>query len=349
MKTISFVTATLLATAVIGSASAQAMSYTVDCGQGQTISAALAQGDSRKPLVVNVLGVCNESVTITRDNVTLLGDPAVGATINAPSSNTDVVTVQGKGVTLENLVLTGGGLNGIRIEGAFRSVIRNCMIQGASADGIRVFVGDVRVMNSTIQGSGANGVTVNRGGSVAISGGSQINANANIGIHATGNAVVSMNGGTISDNGTNGVLLENGSQGSFNNSTISRNGTEGLLVLTGANAGIANNTISENGGDGVVGYLGTTLVLAGNVINGNTGSGVVGNAHATVQIGGATINNNMGDGIVLMLGSKLVLEGPSATQSNGNAGFGLWCGDDESSVNDLGVLSSDGNVDCTGY
>jgi len=348
MKTISFVTATLLATAVIGSASAQTMSFTVDCGQGQTISAALEQGDSRKPLVVNVQGACNESVTIARDNVTLLGDPSGGTAINAPGSNTNVVTVQGNGVTLENLVLTGGN-NGISFSGGFRSRIRNCMIQGASADGIHVFAGDVRVTNSTIQGSGANGVTVVRGGSVAISGGSQILANANIGIHATGNAVVSTNGDTISDNGTNGVLLDNGSQGTFYNSTISRNGAEGLLAVVGANASIANNTISENGGDGVVGYLGTTLWLAENVINSNTGSGVVGNGHATVQIGGATINNNMGDGIVLMLGSKLVLQEPSATQSNGNAGFGLWCGDDESSVNDLGLLSTDGNVNCTGY
>jgi hypothetical protein len=68
-----------------------------------------------------------------------------------------------------------------------------------------------------------------------------------------------------------------------------------------------------------------------------------------VQIGGATILDNRGGaGISMMYGSKLMLESP-ATKSHGNVGA-LWCGDEESSVNDLSLLDSGGDtVHCTGY
>jgi hypothetical protein len=49
-----------------------------------------------------------------------------------------------------------------------------------------------------------------------------------------------------------------------------------------------------------------------------------------------------------MLGSKLILEEPNSS-SSGNDNFALYCADDESSVNDLGLLDADGPVSCTGY
>jgi hypothetical protein len=50
----------------------------------------------------------------------------------------------------------------------------------------------------------------------------------------------------------------------------------------------------------------------------------------------------------MMYGSKLMLEAP-ATKSQGNVGA-LWCGDEESSVNDLSLLDAGGDtVHCTGY
>ncbi len=69
---------TLMATAVLGAASTNTMSFTVDCSKGQTIGAALQRGDARKPLLLMIRGTCNESVSIDRDDVTLRGQPGGG-------------------------------------------------------------------------------------------------------------------------------------------------------------------------------------------------------------------------------------------------------------------------------
>ena len=107
----------LTAVWTLPSASAQSNTFTVDCNRGQKIATALKLGDFRKPLVVNVRGTCSEFVTITRDRVTLRGDPA--AELVAPTQNTDLVTIEARDVTLENLTLTGGSY-GVRNDQGFR-------------------------------------------------------------------------------------------------------------------------------------------------------------------------------------------------------------------------------------
>jgi hypothetical protein len=106
--------------------------------------------------------------------------------------------------------------------------------------------------------------------------------------------------------------------------------------------------VLRNGDDGIIAFLGSIMDLQGNEVFANRGSGVVGNANATLQMTEAGIGGNHGDGIVLMLGSKLILEEPNSS-SSGNDNFALYCADDESSVNDLGLLDADGPVSCTGY
>jgi len=335
---------------VSSAASPQAITYSVDCAEHQTVSAAIERGDSRKPLLIRIKGACNEFVSIERDNVTLLGDPEVGATVEAPDSSSDVISISGDGVTLENLTLIGGN-NGVRNNHAVRLIVRNCVIQDAATNGIRMWVGDLRLQGTTIQRAGANGLSINRGGTVAISD-SYILDNNQSGIYVQQNAAVSASNSTIRGNHASGVMLHSASHGDFGGNEISYNQENGLLIQVGSTANIDNNTIVGNQGDGVSGYLGTTLVLHGNQITQNLGSGVAGNAHATIQIGGAQINANSGDGIVMALGSKLILEEP-ATEVSNNGNYGLWCGDDESSVNEPGLLNSWGNpagdIECTGF
>ena len=333
-----------------GAASSREITYSVDCSKGQTVSSAIDRGDARAPLVVRIKGTCNEFVFIERDNVALLGDPGAGATIEAPEGAPYAVAAEGHGVTLENLTIIGGN-HGVRNSGALRMTIRNCLIQDAIEDGIRVFVGDVRVLHTTIQGAGANGLRIMRGGSVAMSN-SQILDNARDGIYAEQNAAITANSNTIRGNQSNGVTLHSASQGDFGGNEITQNLGTGLLVQAGSAADIDNNTIFDNQGDGIIGYLGATLALHGNNLTGNWGSGLVGNAHSTVQIGGAHISSNLGDGIVMMLGSKLILEEP-VTEVFLNGNYGMWCGDDESSVNEPVLLNTWGNtageIYCTGF
>jgi len=333
-----------------GAASSQTVKYSVDCAKKQTIESAINRGDARKPLLVQIRGTCNESVLIERDNVTLLGEPDAGTSIEALDGSPYAVNVEGDGVTLENLTIIGG-TNSVRNNHAFRMMIRNCVIEDAIADGVRVFVGDLRIQETTIQGAGANGLRIMRGGSVAMSN-SQIWDNARDGIYAEQNATIVANNNTISGNRSNGVTLHSASQGDFGGNQITQNQGTGLLVQAGSTADIDDNTIFENQGDGIIGFLGSTMALHGNKVTENAGSGLVGNAHSTVQVRGAYISGNLGDGIVMMLGSKLILE-ESETEVSINGNYGLWCGDDESSVNETGWLNSWGNpagdIHCTGF
>jgi len=376
MRRIAFAAAAVLAAVwTLPSASAQSNTFTVDCNRGQKIATALAQGDFRRPLVVNVRGTCAEFVSITRDRVTLRGDPA--AELVAPTQDTDLVIIEARDVTLENLTLTGGSY-GVRNNQSFSLMISNCVIQDTRSDGFRGFVGDARLMNTTIRNAGGAGVYLSRGASAGISQNSQIIGNAGAGILADRNSTVVVSGSTISGNGSNGVQLQNSSEGgvsssviegngadaakpgagiaisqsqagTLNNNTIRYNREDGVIVTSGGSATIDDNTIAQNGLHGVNAYLGSLVVLHRNVISENAFSGVVGYAHSTVQIGGATISNNRGGaGISMMYGSKLLLEAPTTT-SQGNIGA-LWCGDGESSVNDLGLLDAGGDtVFCTGY
>ena len=53
MRKLGIVAATVLAAGAIGSASAQTITYTVDCAKGQTIAGAIARADSRSPRQFN--------------------------------------------------------------------------------------------------------------------------------------------------------------------------------------------------------------------------------------------------------------------------------------------------------
>ncbi len=222
----------LTAIGVLPNASAQSNTFTVDCDRGQKLAAALEHGDFRKPVVIKLRGTCREFVTIARDNVTLRGDPA--AELLAPAQNADLVIIEARGVTLDNLTLTGGRY-GVRNNQGFSLIISHCVIQGTSSDGLRGFVGDARLMSTTVRDAGGAGVYLSRGASAGISEDSHIVGNAGPGILADRNSTIVVSDSEISENGSNGVQLQNGSYGSVSGSSVERNGTD----VEKAGAGIA--------------------------------------------------------------------------------------------------------------
>ena len=364
------VLATLTALTAIGmlpTASAQSNTYTVDCNRGQRIAVALEQGDFRKPLLIKVRGTCSEFLNITRANVTLRGDPA--AEIVARDNDHDLVTVSADKVTLENLTLTGG-LTGLTVNHEPTFIAQKVTVQDTSGVGVRVRVGDARLISCTVQRSGSYGIDVVRGGSVVLSGGSQVMDNVGAGINAARHGLVNVSNSTVMRNGAQGIVLAQGSQGFITNeSTIAENAGNGIDVLmsqaniTGGNTirdnfgfGIAGhgapitideNTITRNKNDGVIGYIGTTLVLHGNTISENNGSGVRSMGNSLVQISGATIENNSSNGITLVWGAKLILEEP-ATKVSGSY-YALFCADNESSYTAMAPLDTQGLIDCTDF
>jgi nitrous oxidase accessory protein NosD len=356
---------TLLAIAIPGSAAAQALTLTVDCANGGTIAHALAQGDSRKPLVVVVRGTCNEHVAISRDDVTLRGAPGVGGAVNGPDSTAPAILVRAQRTGIESLTVTGGA-NGIVVSGPFSASLTKVVVSNpASGNAVIVRSGaDLSVTGCTLM-QASRGLLVQRGGSVRVLGNTEIRDNSDTGIYADQNSIVNVSGGSkILSNGGHGIDLENGSQGSISDSEIADNSTgvlvsasqasigannlihnnreNGVLAQVAAAVDVSNNSISYNGENGVFGYLGSTLVMHGNDIAFN-GTGVACRADCTLQMGGASIRYNTTHAVVVMLDSRAIFQSPVTTATpNGEGWVDLWCGDAKSTVDGVDGLSYDG-------
>ncbi len=311
----------LVATTLIGlslcvtAPSVSAMTRSVDCDKGQTIQAAIEKSESRaERLEIFVSGICNEDVVIRRSELTIEGGST--ATIKGR------VSVFADDVWLYNLTVTAPG------------------------GGVTVGSGNARLWSVALVGNQGEGLLLRRNSSAWVRD-STITDNEGSGISVEASQIDVQNT-SVSRNGSHGIVLAFNSQASITGSTINENYANGIELTAGSQANVYNSYVQSNIGDGIVGYLGAIVVLHGNDVTSNGGSGVVGNAHSTVQIGGAHISDNAGDGITMMLGSKLILEEP-ATELFNNQNFPLWCGDGESSVSDLGLLTWTGNVECTGF
>lgn len=358
------IAAALLAVAAAGSASAQAIKFTVDCSKGQTIGAALQRGDSRKPLDILVRGTCNEYVTITRDDVTLRGEGAAASIVNGPGSAAPAIAIRGQRIFLDGLTVTGGA-QGVIVSGPFVATLSNLVVRNpATGNAVVVRGGADASINSCTLMQAVNGLQVNRGGSARVFGNSEIRENSGSGIRADLDSAVNVSGPTkILDNGAHGIQLETGSTGIISNSEIAGNANgvlvsasrasigggnqirdnreNGVLAGAGATVTVTDNTIVNNSHNGIAGHLGSTLVLRGNEIAFNGETGVYCRAVCTLQVAGASIHDNAHHAVLVMLGSRSIFQSPMTT-TGGNGWEDLWCGDSETSVDGVDGLSVDG-------
>jgi hypothetical protein len=370
--------AALLAAGAVSSASAEPIAYTVDCAKGQTIGAALARGDARKPLTVYVRGTCSEYVHITRDDVTLIGMPPGGA-VSGPGNAAPAIHIQADRVFLQDLDVSGGGTGVVIVGGPFlASMTRVVVHHPASGAAVVVRQGELALDGCTVT-NGANGLQLARGGTSRVIGGTEIRDNSGSGIYLSGNSTVVVGSGTkILNNGQHGIQLEDGSQGGASGTEIAgnRSGVQatlstlnlsggnnihdnrehGVVVVAGAEAIVSNNSIVANGLNGIIGYMGAGLVLHGNDIAGNGESGVYCRADCTLQVSGANIHDNAHHAVLVMLGSRAFFV-ENVTTATGNGWDDLWCGDSETSVDGVDGLSVDGgdffdgsvSASCTGF
>jgi parallel beta-helix repeat protein len=327
-----------------GSAAPKAISFAVDCSKNQTITSALEKGDSGKPLLVRIRGTCTESVSIARDHVTLEGDPDTGATVEAPDSSSDVISISANGVTLENLTLVGGN-NGVLNDHGLRLRINDCVIRDPSSDGILAWGGELGLHYSTIQRAGRDGLRIEESGSGLVRN-SEILDNTGSGIIARQNANIAAYASRIAGNGSYGVWLDGSSHGDFSENVISQNQYHGMFIQGNSTAYVYDSTIANNE-FGVFANLASTLELNGNELIQNA-HGIEANLNSAVQISNSRINANTINGINLQWSSKLTFEG-GETQLLENGGFAIWCRDEESSVNNLDLLDYEGAIDCTGF
>jgi hypothetical protein len=306
----------------------------VDCARGETIAGALDRGKEKLVLVL-VKGICNESVTVELNDVTLQGDPlAAGSGVNGPDPTVDAIVVTGSRVTLEGLTITGGR-NGVGANGAPGLTIRNATVQGTGRTGIVYAFGASGVVDGcTVRINPRDGVAVEAAQATIVN--STVTQNARAGI-------------LVTNNGSARIGVDNRNAAAGN--TIALNGSNGVHVSLGSAAFIAMNQINGNGTDpaGALGRVGVNVInatadiIGGNTMSGNAGQGINARSASVIigdpSFGFSTVNTVTGNGnaaaqggVFGFVGSTMVIRDAVIS---GNNGFGLGL-----DLNSSGSLSS---------
>jgi len=275
------------------------MNVTVDCANGGSVNAALDQGwDRSGRLFITIKGVCNESVTIHRDDVILMGaEPGDGLAV--PTEGTYPLGVAGgQRVALQQLTLQGGGYGLLVSQGA--AVTGDELHITGAQGGLSIWDGTVRLSHSVIENSAVSNVGVGLGGALFLSDSTVQGAKTYEGISVAGGSV-SLDHTTVQgNNGTWGAGLGIGQgQVRIANSTITNNGAHGIW-LSGGGVSIADSRIANH-----------------------TFSGL-GLGAATADLQNTTIEDNL-SGIRADVGSRVMVHG--ATIIRRNSQFGIWLGD----------------------
>jgi len=354
--------------------------FTVNCSRGQTIAKALELGDARTPLVLTIRGMCKENVVITRDRVTLQGDPPRVATVQAVNPKAHAIEVRATWVSINGLTVTGG-LNGIMATGVSALSVTNSVIQNAAQSGVNLGAGFGWLEGNTIQNNGSNGLTLQAAQAYVANG--EITTNVGSGILLNNNSTLIVSGtsigangasgvyvqrsdanimqATITGNGTNLNLIENLRRGvsglqstiEIRNSNITNNTGRGIAVEIGSSLDVGSTAVTGNGHEGVFIYGGSSGHLTGGTVSGNNLDGVSVGVNSTAQIvDGATISSNAQNGITVYAGSKLWMFNPITIGAN--AHYGLACNDGESSAANVALIlfspaNGWGNGSCSGY
>lgn len=338
--------AALVAPVVVGADPVKTVE--VDCAKGETIAAALDQGDERKPMVVVVRGVCSEHVTVDRNDVTLLADPVAGGTVTGPDPSRNTILVTSNRVVIDGLTVTGGR-NGITASGTGGLTVRNCFVHTTGLRGIVYFQGASGTVDGcTVQNATQDGILISAANATVVN--SVLSQNKAGGILVTNSASARIGtstlaqpaGNTITANAASGISVQEGSSAIIGANTISANGTNpalgrfGIIVGDSAIDVIGGNTITGNHGAGVVvtssnvrirnsGFpVAMVNTISSNGASSPTNGGISASLGSTLQIEGATISQNTGPGIFAFLGTTLRLQNSTiAGNTSGANGFGV--------------------------
>ena len=276
--------------------------YTVDCGSGDTIKAAMDQAQPGDTIMIS--GTCNENVVVNKDGITLDGDDS--AVIDGSGVDRAVIFIRGRqDVTIKGLTVQNG-IYGIEIT------------QSAAA----------RLEDITARGSrrqsryeGGSGIAVFNSSSLVLTGTIVANDNARSAITvASSSTAVVLGNGVFDGERFGGASLQ-----------ASGNGEEGIGVYSGSNFVAAGEqmdiAVTNNGYSGLwIANTGTAFFVGDSsaTFNDNGGSGVHvnGGSSATFAFQSAEFNNNAGSGVSVFEGSTATLSGAAI---NGNQGYaGLW-------------------------
>ena len=275
------------------------MNFTVNCGAGETVNAALNKGlDRSGRLFITIRGVCNESVTINRDDVILMGESPGDGLAVATTSSYPLGIAGGQRVQLRQLTLQGGGYGLLVSQGAAMTG-EGLRITGAH-EGLSIWDGTVRLSHSVIEDSAGANVGVGPGGTLFLS------------------------DSTVQDAASYGGIQVAGGSVWLDHSTVQGNkgpGKAGLGIMQG-HVRITNSTITDNG-IGIWLHGGGVRIEASD-ISGNGDHGIA-LTSGTAQTMGVTLADNAKSGIFAMTGSRVIVD--DWTTIRGNGEHGIWLRD----------------------
>lgn len=320
-----------------------ATTVTVDCtGAPATftsINVAVGTLDFIGPHTVNIIGVCNENVSLFgRDRITFDGSPTIPSGIHAPAGT--VVNVQhAHTILFRRLTISGGGrgiwahaasdiaLLGVTIENtgsgltvwdkSFCTVggnqpsqfvtVHNCSYGILLDDASLTSNGFLTVENNTVQGldvETARVVFIGEQNLPQPGGQNIVRNNGAHGIFAKGSTNIDIIGRNLfSGNALNAILL-------FQNATAD----------IAASAGGYTTTMENNGRGGAAAIFNSTLRLTGVIIQNNgdgssLASGVTSAQNSSALVSATQITGTNGAGVIVEAGGMIRLAGTTVTGS----------------------------------
>ena len=301
----------------------------VDCDAGDTLTAALEAAEPGD--TIRVTGTCTETVTITTDGLTLVGEG--GATIDGGNAGQDVVTIDGP----LDLTITGftvqNGAEGILAIHSASFALSDTIVQNNGSHGIELNEASAEFTNITSQQNGRAGLIIARNSVIALTD-SDLQNNLT-GLVVFNNATARLFGGNVmSQNATQGFTVGLGGVAFSIGSTISvnDNGSEGVLILQDGNVQLIGGVLeaNNNGTDGI------KLSQNSSIILGIVEFGVPGEAFTL---------DNAGNGIKAATGSDVAASQIMPLTSRGNGGAGMQLDDGASATLGGATLEDNGTAD----
>lgn len=327
----------------------------VNCGAGQSIQSAINSAPTSLRLIVDVSGVCHESVGIQGGqvaglaplhalNMQLVG-VSPGAGITAPAGEPAIDVLGSVQLGIHKLTLSGGNVGVQAGSPGAVVVVGGDTITGATI-GVQVSEeADVSIIGTTITNSGQSAVEVESGHADI---GGTIDGSGGNGIQVGGSGTADVFGAVIKHAAGTGVYLYGGS--AYLQSASVENNATGVRS-DGGILSVLSGQVSANTGSGLDLLGGTRLTLDTEIVSNNGAEGIDLAGASVGSLHDDTVSGNVGDGIHLHDASVVSFEGGPNTQVSGN-GYGIFC---EGSPSDPLITGSSfsstsntgGNNNCT--
>ena len=353
-------------------------------GASLTIESSTIQANSQ----IGVVSVYGSSITVNLSTIQNNGLQGVVAADNSAliltnstvtnNGSTGVVVVRSSsariGVNLSSVpgpnVIKNNGGSGVYVGRSSHALIDGNTIESNSSSGISVEGASATVTNNIIRANQGKGISVSSSGNARIGvtdrdqpQGNTIESNVYDGIQISNSANAYMLANTIRSNGSGtgraGVGIYRATGRLLGGNLIEANAGSGVDMSQGVlfqgvgdwDVTPVQDIIKENTLSGISGFNGSSLDVQYATIKDNTQHGISLSIRSTLNILNSTVSGNTLNGIGVYSGSAVRFGDPAASVT-GNSGWGLFCGDNESSYagNTSGVIGNTlGQVSCTGF